>query len=131
MLYSDDLAGNQSKKWHKLDCWCALLAGLPKDKNTKLENIHLLSCSDHAACLDMAVSITDELIQLETSGIEVYDGFLKKDILVMSLVLCIICDNPQASEICSHLGSSVRKFYRMCLVSVRPSHDSIFTVSLG
>ena len=96
MLYSDDLAGNQSKKWHELDCWCALLAGLPKDKNTKLENIHLLSCSDHAACLDMAVSITDELIQLETSGIEVYDGFLKKDILVMSLVLCIICDNPQA-----------------------------------
>ena len=54
--------------------------------------------------------ITDELIQLETSGIEVYDGFLKKDILVMSLVLRIICDNPQASEICSHLGSSVRKF---------------------
>ena len=42
----------------------------------------------------MAVPITDELIQLETSGIEVYDGFLNKDILVMSPVICIICDNP-------------------------------------
>ena len=110
MLYSEDLAGNRSKKWHKLDCWCALLAGLPKHENTKLEKIHLLSCSDHVTCLDMAVPITDELIQLETSGIEVYDSFLKKDILVMSPVLCIICDNPRASEICSHLGSSARKF---------------------
>ena len=54
--------------------------------------------------------ITDELIQLETSGVEIYDGFLKKNILVMSPVLSIIGDNPQASEICSNLGSSVRKF---------------------
>ena len=130
MLYSDDLVGNRSNKWHKLDCWCALLAGLPTHENTKLENVNLLSCSDHATCLDVPVPNTDELIQLETSGIDVYDGFLKKDILVMSLVICIIYDNPCASEICSHLGSSERKFCRMSLVSVKPSHDSMFTMYL-
>ena len=43
--------------------------------------------------------ITDELIQLETSGIEVYKG----------PIICIICDNPQASEICSHFGQFSKK----------------------
>lgn len=117
ILYSDDLAGNRSKKWHKLDCWCVLLAGLPKHENAKLENIHLLCSSDHASVLEMAEPISEELISLESAGITVYDGFYRMEIIILSPVICAICDNPRASELCNHLGSTAKKFCRICLVS--------------
>ena len=40
MIYSDDTSGNKLKLWNKFDLWCFLLAGLPKEENAKLENIH-------------------------------------------------------------------------------------------
>ena len=44
-------------------------------------------------------------------------ALLKKEIFVQCPVLCITCDNPKASEICHHLGSSARHFckeYDVC-----------------
>ena len=94
-----------------------MLAGLPKHENAKLENIHLLCSSDHATVLEMAEPIVEELISLESTGIIVYDSFYKMEVLVFSPVICVICDNPRASELCNHLGSTAKKFCRSCLVS--------------
>ena len=37
--------------------------------------------------------------------------------LILAPVICFLCDNPRASQICSHLGYSTYKFCRVCMVS--------------
>ena len=41
----------------------------------------------------------------------VYDVAMQCDVLIF------LCDNPRAAQVCSHLGSSTRKFCRICHVS--------------
>ena len=60
-------------------------------------------------------AIAEELKQLER-GVMVYHAGLKQDVLLTAPVLLVMCDNPRASEILCHLGSSASKFCRMCLV---------------
>ncbi|SMN01278.1 hypothetical protein SPONL_1899 [uncultured Candidatus Thioglobus sp.] len=116
VLFTDDTSGNVSKKWHKFDSWSLMLAGLPRHENTKIENIHFVCCSDVASAVEMAGTIVTELISLE-DGIEVYDALLKQPVLVLAPLMCILADNPRAAELLNHLGSSAKKFCRMCMVS--------------
>ena len=51
----------------------------------------------------MAKPLVQELNILE-KGVIMYDSFLQDDILVVAPVLCIICDNPRASEIINNLS---------------------------
>ena len=64
----------------------------------------------------MAPPIVEELKQLEFDGIEAYDSYLQTTVLVVVPVICIICDNPRASEVTNHLGPSAKMFCRMCMV---------------
>ena len=118
ILYSDDTSGNKSKKWHKFDSWCVLLAGLPREMNTQIPNIHFMCCSDTVSFLEMTEPIARELIQLEIEGLEAYDAHLHQPVLVVAPVLCAICDNPRASEMLNHMGGTALKFCRMCMVRV-------------
>ena len=118
ILYSDDMSGNKSKKWHEFNNWCLLLAGLPRHLNSQLANIHLISFSDSVSTLAMAVPIADELLHLETEGMELFDAHLNQKVHVITPLLLCICDNPRASELLNHRGSSARKPCRMCLVSL-------------
>lgn len=117
ILYSDDTSANKSKKWHKMDSWCLLFAGLPRETNAQLASIHLICCSDTLSFLDMAEPIAAELTKLEVEGIVAYDAHLKQQVLVVAPVLCAICDNPRASEMVNHLGGAALCFCRMCEVS--------------
>ena len=119
VLYSDDTSGNRSKKWNKFGCWCMSVAGRLLCEARKIENIHLLSCSNHVSVLDMAVPITDDLKQLE-EGIEIYDSLLKRNIIVIAPVLCFLCDNVRASELLNHPGSKANKFYRILIAVFFP-----------
>eukprot|EP00731_Ephydatia_muelleri_P001801 Em0001g1801a len=40
----------------------------------------------------------------------------EEEVLVVAPVLCIVCDNPMASKLCNHLGSSALKYCRLCMV---------------
>ena len=62
----------------------------------------------------MAKPLVQEQNILE-KGVIMYDSFLQDDILVVAPVLCIICDNPRASEITNNLGPGSRLFCRMCM----------------
>ena len=110
MIYS----GNRSKVWNKFDSCCFLLAGLPKKENAKLENIHFICTSNKVSVLELAVAPVQELKLLE-DGIVAYDVAMQCDVLIVSPVLCFLCDNPRAAQICSHLGSSTR---RICNVTI-------------
>ena len=117
ILYSDDTSGNRSKKWHKMDSWCMLFAGLPRKINAQLASIHLMCCSDTLSFLDMAEPIAVELTDLEVEGIAAYDAHLKQPVLVVAPVLCTICDNPRASEMVNHLGGTALCFCSLCQVN--------------
>ena len=115
VFFSDDTSGNKSKKWHKFESWSFMLAGLPRNLNAKHENIHFICCSDQMDALGMSDPIADELTGLEMDGIEVYDAYLNEQVLVIAPLLCIICDNPQASKLVNHLGGSANKYCRFCM----------------
>eukprot|EP00731_Ephydatia_muelleri_P007878 Em0004g216a len=65
--------------------------------------------------LGMSGPIADELTGLEMDGIEVYDAYLNEQVLVIAPLLCIFCDNPQASKLVNHLGGSANKYCRFCM----------------
>ena len=90
-----------------------MLAGLPRHENSKLPNIHYICCSDTASALDMSTSIVTELAALEKEGLE---AFTKQPVIVLAPLMCILADNPRASELLNHLGGSARKYCRMCMV---------------
>ena len=102
ILYSDDLSRNRSKKWNKFDEWSFMLTGLPKELNAKLENIHFIGSSNRVSALDICPPIVEDLFRLETEGIVTYDAHLREDVLAVAPVLCVLCDNPRASEINNH-----------------------------
>ena len=118
VLFTDDTSGNKSKKWHQFDSWSVMLAGLPRHENSKMSNIHFICCSDVASSIEMAEAIVGELKILE-EGIEAFDAMLKKDVLVLAPLICILADNPRASEILNHLGGAAKKYCRMCMVSIQ------------
>lgn len=124
ILYSDDTSGNLSKKWHKFDSWCVLIAGLSRRLNAQLHNIHLLCCSDTVPFLEMADPIAEEMTQLELEGVEAYDAHLQKKVLIVAPVLCAIADNPRASEMVNHMGGCANRFCRICTVR----HIYVYTV---
>ena len=67
--------------------------------------------------LDMSKPISEDLVKLEQEGVIVYDALYKEMVLVIAPLMCIICDNPRASELLNHLGSSALKYCRICMVS--------------
>lgn len=125
ILYTDDLSGNKSKQWKKFDCWCLKLAGLSKKENSKLHNIHFICCSNKTSVVELSEPVVEELKVLEEVGIEAYDAGLQTDVLLVAPVLCVICDNPRQSEIMNHLGSTAKRFCRMCMV--RHIHSLAFS----
>ena len=141
ILYSDDSSGNRSKKWNKFDNWALLLAGkyfemlnlphscttntlgIPKAENTQLQNIHFITCSNKMDCIDLAEGFIEDLVKLETEGIVVYDAHLQCEVLLIATVIALICDNPRASELTSHLGSAAKHYCRICMVNNLSTHS--------
>lgn len=116
ILFSDDTSGNKSKKWKKFDSWSVMFAGLPRHENSKLYNINFCCCLDTVSALDMTETLAPELTILEQNGVIVYDAFLNKQVIVVAPVICVLADNPRASELLNHMGSSARRYCRMCMV---------------
>lgn len=117
VLFSDDTSGNISKKWNKFDSFSVMLAGLPRHQNSKLTNIHFCCCSNKASAVDMTTAIVSELELLE-EGIEAYDAASEEFVVVIAPLLCVIADNPRASELLNHLGASAKRYCRMCMVRI-------------
>ncbi|XP_064391380.1 uncharacterized protein LOC135339165 isoform X2 [Halichondria panicea] len=91
------------------------IAGIPKAENTQLQNIHFITCSNEMDCIDLAEGFIEDLVKLETEGIVVYDAHLQCEVLLIATVIALICDNPRASELTSHLGSAAKHYCRICM----------------
>ena len=95
-----------------------IIAGIPKNENTSMHNIHFITCSNEVDCLELVEGFIEDLVTLETEGIPVYDAHLECEVLLIASVIAVICDNPRASELTSHMGSTARHFCRICMVSI-------------
>ena len=87
-------------------------------KITRLQNIHMLCCSNECEVLDISQPVVDDLLDLELHGITAYDAHLQEDMLVVAPLMCVLCDNPQHSEIMNQSGPSANLFCRICMVLV-------------
>ena len=65
--------------------------------------------------MDMCDAIAPELIQLE-EGIEAYHAYHGQLVIILSPLMCIVADNPRASELLNHLGAAARRYYQICIV---------------
>ena len=99
-----------------MDSWSIMLAGLPRQENAKIPNIHFCCCSDVISAMDMSEAIVPELIHLEKEEIETYDILQKQTVLVVAPMMCGLADNPRVSEMLNHLGGAARRYCRMCMV---------------
>ena len=43
----------RSKKWNNFDVWLIMLAGLSRNKNSKMEKLHVITTSNAVSALDM------------------------------------------------------------------------------
>ena len=117
VLFCDDTSGNRSKKWHAFNSWYLVFAGLSHQENAKLPNLVFLCTSDKVSPLDMSTPIVAELEKLENEGVQANDAHQKMNVLVITPVMCIVADNPRASELANHLGATAKKYCRICMVS--------------
>ena len=115
MVFTDDTSGNKSKIWNKFDSWCFQLAGLPKKENANLQNIHFICSSNKAPVMEMVKPLVKQFLALE-DGIVHFDALLQCDVIVVAPILCFLCDNPRASQLCSHMGATSNMFCRICNV---------------
>ena len=109
-----------------------MFAGLPRKDNGHLENIHFLCASNKVSvnvCIDQiptfsyinfkvsAIEMAEPLAKdLLENGIITFDAYLNEEVLVVTPMICLICDNPRASELVNHLGTSTTCYCRLCLV---------------
>ena len=68
-------------------------------------------------CLEQIAGFIEDLVTLETKGIIAYDAHQQCEVLVIAPLIAVICDNPRASEITSHMGSTAKHYCRTCMVS--------------
>eukprot|EP00731_Ephydatia_muelleri_P034233 Em0051g25a len=73
----------------------------------------------------MSKPISEDLVKLEQEGVIVYDVLYKEMVLVIAPLMCIICDNPRASELLNHLGSSALKYCRVCMCDKTENPDEL------
>lgn len=79
----------------------------------KVSTMHFLCSTDKMDALDMAQPIVQELVK---EWIEMFDAHHHEYVRVIAPLLCIICDNPRASQLFNHLGASVNKYCHFCMV---------------
>ncbi|KAG8790917.1 hypothetical protein FRC12_010650 [Ceratobasidium sp. 428] len=115
-LYCDDTSGNQSKKWNKHNSFLFTLAGLPREYSQNPYNVHFLSTSNIATPLEMLEAITEELSEIQSTGVTAFDCKTGEDILAIPWVYAMQGDNPMQSELCSHIGLGGKFFCRVCQV---------------
>lgn len=63
----------------------------------------------------MAENLAKELLELEDEGMVTFYVYLNEEALVVTPIICLICDNPRASELVNHLAMSATYCCRMCL----------------
>ncbi|KAI0086224.1 hypothetical protein BDY19DRAFT_1017745 [Irpex rosettiformis] len=133
MNWADDVSGNQSKQYNPHTNVYSANLNLPHRKLQQEFFIHFSSTSPTAGALEQL----DGLLTDAGPAIwhEAFDCLLQREILFRLISRVDPADNPQQSELCSHIGLHGNKFCRRCHVGgtakEMESHDgyeSLFSI---
>ena len=134
MTWADDVSGNRSKQYNPHTNLYSANLNLPHRKLQKEYFAHFSSTSPTAGALQQLDGL------LTDTGPEVwheaYDCLLQREILFRIVDRIDPADNPQQSELCSHIGLHGSKFCRRCHVGgttkeleSAEGYESLFSVS--
>lgn len=132
VLFSDDMSGNQSKRWNKHEVWYCYLGGLPFAEAQKEFNIHFLGTSNVCSSMELLPPIMDEIVGAVQEGFVAYDSIAHEEVFVVGTVLCCLGDNPMGSVFASHVGMKGSLPCRLCSVpAFDGSADSLKQIVSG
>ena len=110
VLFSDDTSGNKSMaqvyvmvsktSWF---VWANTFESMQHTNMFVVQTIYV-----HA--LELGKPIAEELLLLETLGIEVYGVLNNQMVIVVAPLICIVADNPMASEITNYLRGAANNY---------------------
>ncbi|KAI0747423.1 hypothetical protein BC629DRAFT_1685614 [Irpex lacteus] len=112
MGWADDVSGNRSKQYNAHTNVYTANSSLPHRKLQQEYFIHFSSTSQHAGALEQLDGLSTDLGPEKWH--EAYDCLLQEEILFRLILRLKPADNPQQSELCSHIGLHGNKFCRRC-----------------
>ncbi|KAI0682538.1 hypothetical protein BC835DRAFT_1409568 [Cytidiella melzeri] len=114
MSWADDVSGNRSKQYNAHTNVYMANLNLPHSKLQQEYFVRFGSTSPTATALEQLDGFAEDVGPDRWH--EAYDCLLKQEILFRLIVRVEPADNPQQSELCSHIGLNGNKFCRKCHV---------------
>ncbi|KAI0692829.1 hypothetical protein BC835DRAFT_1276958 [Cytidiella melzeri] len=114
MSWADDVSGNRSKQYNAHTNVYAVNLNLPHCKLQQEYFVRFSSTSPTAGALEQLDGFAEDVGPDRWH--EAYDCVLQQEILFRLIVRVEAADNPQQSELCSHIGLNRNKFCRKCHV---------------
>lgn len=120
MTWADDVSGNRTKQYNAHTNVYVANLNLPHQKLQQEYFVRFCSTSQEAKALE----------QLDAMGTDVgkdkwhaaYDCMLKMEVLIRVISRLKPADNPQQSELCSHIGVNGNSYCRRCKVGGGSGH---------
>ena len=133
MSWADDVSGNRSKQYNAHTNVYTANLNLPHRKLQQEYFVRFCSTSTNAGALEQLDGLAAGLGPDEWH--EAYDCLLQEEILFRLIIRAKPADNPQQSELCSHIGLHGNKFCRRChaggtasMVESHAGYEELFTV---
>lgn len=134
MTWADDVSGNRTKQFNPHTNIYVANMNLPNRKRQQEYFVRFSSTSPEASALEQLEAVSAE------TGTEkwhlAYDCLLEREILFRVISRLKPADNPQQSELCSHIGLGGNQYCRQCKVGGTSTHvesdtgyDQLFYVS--
>lgn len=135
MAWADDVSGNRTKQYNAHTNVYVANINLPHKKLQQEYFIRFCSTSQDASALE----------QLDAMGKDIgkdkwhlaYDCLLEREVLIRVISRLKPADNPQQSELCSHIGVRGNSYCRRCKVGGTAAHvesdsgyEQLFSVSV-
>lgn len=112
MTWTDDVSGNRTKQYNPHTNVYIANLNLPHTKLQQEYFVRFCSTSTHASALEQLEALSKSIGK--DSWHEAYDCMLEEEILFRIISRIKPADNPQQSELCSHIGVNGNKFCRRC-----------------
>ncbi|KAI0687450.1 hypothetical protein BC835DRAFT_1408348 [Cytidiella melzeri] len=112
MSWKDDVSGNRSKQYNAHTNNYLANLNLPHALLQQEYNIRFSATSPHASALELADGLSQDIGANKWH--DGYDCALQEEILFRLICRIEPADNPQQSELCSHIGMQGSSFCRRC-----------------
>ncbi|TFY51089.1 hypothetical protein EVJ58_g10745, partial [Rhodofomes roseus] len=110
--WGDDVSGNRSKQYNEHTNIYFAHANIPHEKLSQEYFVQFASTSPSAMAIDQFSTLLKE-----TAGWHLaYDCELGEEIMIRIEPLVFPADNPQQSELCSHIGLKGNSWCRKCML---------------